>query len=233
MKKSFVIFLLFVYFGGYSQKKTKNIGEIKSSIDRTKEAKAHYCKEIKLFNKIQRNSLYPFKNSSKIELVAFEDIDNYRDNYITDTTFLENGKYNISNPSFQLFKFSSKHRDSNYINKTDDFELPPFRKIVQLSSASRDSLSNILFNFKYLGKIRISEELKCYQPRNAIFFYDKEGNLLEYLEICFSCSGNRLSWNNNNIDWCDSKYAKLIQLFRQSGIKFGTYEMMDKRNYIE
>lgn len=237
MKKSFLVIFLFVCFVGYSQKETKNTVKIKSSkaikVDWAKETKAHGCKETKLYDVKQRNSFYPFTHAFKIALVSFEDIDNYRDNYVPDTTFLNNGKYNTSYPSFQLFKFSSKHRNSNYMYKVDDFALPPFKKIVILSSSSRDSLSNILFNSKYLGHIRMSPEVKCYQPRNAILFYDKEGNLLEYLEICFNCSGRRLSWNNSNIDWCDSKYEKLGQLFRQSGIKFGTYEMTDKRNYVE
>jgi hypothetical protein len=67
-----------------------------------------------------------------------------------------------------------------------------------------------------------NSETKCYQPRNAILFYDKDGDLLEYLEICFTCDGRRLSWEAKNIDWCGTKYKNLIQIFRQNGIEFGT-----------
>ncbi|MDZ7900695.1 MAG: hypothetical protein U5N85_22045 [Arcicella sp.] len=232
MKNVIIMIFLFISFNSFSQKKTKNI--VRNNHNKTnwtKENIAHRCKEVKLFSVRMRNNMYPFKKATKIELVAFEDIDNYRDNYISDTTFFDNGDINNSYPPLQLFKFASKFRDKKHINKTDDFSLPPFKKRVVVSSDSRDSLSNILFNFKFLGKTRTDYDVKCYQPRNAILFYDAEGNLLEYLEICFSCTGRRLSWNNNNIDWCDSKYEKLGLLFRQSGIKFGTYEMMDKRNY--
>lgn len=217
MKNTFLIILSFLSVVAYSQKASKAPykkphHKVRKS-DYEKENLNHRCRETIQFSVSKRRKLYPFNQANKIELVAFEDIYNYKNNFDPDTT---------PSPRLQLLKYSSKYRNNSTIKSEQEFNLPPFVVIKTLGMASKDSLSHILFNIKYAGVIYSNSTTKCYQPRNAILFYDKDGGLLEYLEICFTCDGNRLSWKAKNIDWCDSKYKNLKQIFRQNGVEFGT-----------
>lgn len=230
MKKILILIFSIIHLFVYSQEKgtvkNKKIPQQVGKVNMKKKTFANLCKETKRYSAIKRNKLYPFNQSNRIELVSFEDMENYKDNYIYDTIYSNKEKNNISIPPFQLFQYSSKYRNAQTLIQKESFSLPPFKNVKVLSIASRDSLSHILFNIKYSGIIQMSSENKCYQPRNAIIFYDKEDKLLEYLEVCFSCEGKRMSWNAKNIDWCDTKYTNLVHFFRQSGIEFGTYPML-------
>lgn len=92
-----------------------------------------------------------------------------------------------------------------------------------LTSIQIDELTNILYNITYKGDIFIISGTGCYNPRNAILFYDTGGHLLEFIELCFECSGSRLSSEQISLgDWCSQKSSLLKNFFLNAGIEIGT-----------
>ncbi len=59
----------------------------------------------------------------------------------------------------------------------------------------------------------------CYEPRNGILFFDKEENLLGYLEICFACSNCETLSKLGGMNFTSEQYVELEYLFNQNGLK--------------
>ena len=108
-----------------------------------------------------------------------------------------------------------------------------FAKITEVKTLEKEQLeelTNIFYNVSYKGDVLLEYETGCYNPRNAILFYDSSDHLLEFIELCFECDGNRLS--SDKIipgDWCDQKYSLLKQFFLKSGIEIGTIKALRER----
>jgi hypothetical protein len=68
----------------------------------------------------------------------------------------------------------------------------------------------------------------CFNPRNAILFYDKNGDLIEYIDICFECLKHTNSYEklDNQSYWCEQKYWRLQKLFEKVGVKNGTIKSL-------
>lgn len=59
----------------------------------------------------------------------------------------------------------------------------------------------------------------CYEPRNGILFFDKNGALLAYLEICFTCSSKK-TFNPFGIhSFSKDQYNHLEYIFNKKGLK--------------
>jgi hypothetical protein len=92
-----------------------------------------------------------------------------------------------------------------------------------LNAADVDSLTFLLYNIDYKGQIYFLEAASCYNPHNAILFYDNENNLLEYIEICFECLQERLSSEKIVLgSMCFDKYDYLRLFMRRRGLLVGT-----------
>jgi hypothetical protein len=86
-----------------------------------------------------------------------------------------------------------------------------------------DKLTNILYNVTYKGEICVLSGAGCYNPRNAILFYDMSDHLLEFVELCFECHERRLSSERISLgDLCNQKSDLLKDLFITAGIEIGT-----------
>ncbi len=102
------------------------------------------------------------------------------------------------------------------------------KEMVTLNHAKIDSLTDILYNVAYRGKTLLGEGTGCYDPHNAILFMGPQGEVLEYIEICFSCQQSRVSSENITIgDDCIGKYNLLKDFFNYAGIKIGTMPLKD------
>lgn len=100
------------------------------------------------------------------------------------------------------------------------------KEMLALNEAQIDSLTDILYNVKYSGKISVIEGTGCYDPHNAILFIGHSGEVLEYIEICFACQASRMSDEHITIgDDCVGKYALLKDFFIRTGIKIGTLQL--------
>jgi hypothetical protein len=102
-----------------------------------------------------------------------------------------------------------------------------FSRITEQKTLKReeiDQLTNILYNVSYKGDIFYLWGTGCYNPRNAILFYDSSGRLLEFIELCFECHKTRLSSDKISLgDLCDQKSDLLKSFFLTLGIEIGTF----------
>lgn len=59
----------------------------------------------------------------------------------------------------------------------------------------------------------------CYEPRNGILFFDKDGNLLSYLEICFTCGSISKTRNFGIYGFNNTQYKQLETIFIKKGLR--------------
>ncbi len=91
-----------------------------------------------------------------------------------------------------------------------------------------DSLANIFYNVTYRGEIFILRGTGCYDPRNAVLFFDSNNHLLEFIEICFTCHMQELSSERISLgDLCSQKSDMIKDFFFKQGIKVGTTKETD------
>lgn len=82
-----------------------------------------------------------------------------------------------------------------------------------------EAQSDSLFKFLFIEECpAFSSQAKCFDPRHAILFYDKNDKLLEYIEVCLECGTSEQSFSFNAI--CDQRTKKLVDIFKQAGIKY-------------
>lgn len=107
--------------------------------------------------------------------------------------------------------------------KDGEIDFTRIKEEKTLNKEQLDGLTNIFYNVSYKGDVLLEHETGCYNPRNAILFYDSSNHLQEFIELCFECSGSRLSSDKIILgDWCDQKYSLLKQFFLKAGIEIGT-----------
>ena len=136
---------------------------------------------------------------------------------------------------FYPFNTASEVRLVSFDNKPDssfehripetngEVDLSRLKELKTLNKEQFDSLTYLLFNVGYRGKISTLEGTGCYNPRNAILFINSNGKAFEFIELCFECSGLRLSSDKIKTgEFCNQKYELLKSFFIQRGIKIGT-----------
>jgi hypothetical protein len=106
--------------------------------------------------------------------------------------------------------------------KSGDVDYSRLKEIKTIDKSQIDTLTDILFNEGYGGPFYSFSESMCYNPRNAILFIDSKGKTFGFIEICFECSGYRLSSKKIKAgDFCNQKYDYLRNFFAANGIVFG------------
>jgi hypothetical protein len=166
--------------------------------------KHNQCFNSHKYSEKQRASFFPFNEASIVKLVSFP--------------FDPRDSINIFTPIAV-----------NHFTVDDD-------KIIEsriLSKKGIDSLTDILYNVGKtpVGKLRVETfaELKCYSPRNAILFINKEGMVTQYIELCFECQKYYFSSRKiKSMEYCEQKYEMLKQFFLKQGIQYGT--LLPNRN---
>jgi hypothetical protein len=104
-----------------------------------------------------------------------------------------------------------------------EVNLSALKENVALNKTGIDSLTDIIFNLGYSGKILLLENTGCYDPHNAILFTDDDGKIFEYMEICFGCDRIRVSSERLEFgEPCDGKYEAIREFFKSKDIKIGT-----------
>lgn len=107
--------------------------------------------------------------------------------------------------------------------KADEIDFSRITEQKTLKKEEIDQLTNILYNVAYKGDIFYLTGTGCYNPRNAILFYDSSDHLLEFIELCFECHGKRLSSDKISLgDLCNQKSDLLKAFFEVHGIEIGT-----------
>ncbi|MRG45295.1 hypothetical protein GFS24_09220 [Chitinophaga sp. SYP-B3965] len=98
----------------------------------------------------------------------------------------------------------------------------PAKEIKSLTRLQIDKLTDVLYNYGFRGRVHSQKTRSCYDPRNAILFYDNAGKPLAFIEICFECLQTRESNEKISLgQMCDQKLDMLKDLFRKAGIEYG------------
>ncbi len=143
----------------------------------------------------ERKSIYPFSKAKSVKIVSFEALPDSNGQIITGAN-----------------KLPMK------LNRVDVSKL---NEIIQLNSLEIDSLTNILYNFGYNGKVLI-ERGSCFNPRHAIIFFDNANVDFAFIELCFECNVYQTSSSLVQTgDFCTEKYNMLESYFKNRGIRNG------------
>jgi hypothetical protein len=153
-----------------------------------------------VYSAAQRRAFFPFNKAAAVKIISFIH-EEPKDTAIT---------YPYERLATNRFKLN-KHK---------------VLEMIQLAPAGVDSLTDLLYNVGYtpvkkLPAVLTIEEMKCYSPRNAILFFDADGNLTQYMEFCFTCRHYYLSSSKiKNTVYCEQKYDMLKNFFLSRGIKY-------------
>ncbi|WP_428225562.1 hypothetical protein [Flavobacterium sp.] len=152
------------------------------------------------FNKLSK--LFPLNKATKIQIISFENVHRV---YI-DSTYREPEPFKEGIPIY----------DGNKLN------VKKTKEVITLNFTQIAELSDLLYNYntktspKYASKDR-----KCYEPRNGILYLNDKDEILEYIEICFSCRNYKVFTKSNLWDFCEGKMELLETFFLNNGIQFG------------
>jgi len=94
---------------------------------------------------------------------------------------------------------------------------------IRLPKADIDKLTDLFFNHGYISKKYgvIINRMACYDPHNAILFFNNKRKVIAYIEICFDCLGMKFSSKKIKVgENCTEKFSMLKNFFTSKGIKF-------------
>lgn len=163
------------------------------------------CIFVKKYSFAQRLKQYPFSKAVKVLAVSY-------DCALEDT---------IGAPKRPDTVFISdlhiKHGRLNYSS---------LKEIKQLDAEEINKLTNIIYNTDYKKNMNfVNPGYKCFSPRNALLFYNRNGKIFDYIEICFECEVYQsLSEKLDIGTLCNQKFDMVKQVFIDAGIKYGTLE---------
>ena len=161
------------------------------------------CVFVKKYTAAQRLKKYPFSKAAKIVAVSYEWAleDSIDAPKRPDTVFISD--------------LHIKHGRLNYSS---------LKEIKQLDAKEINQLTNIIYNTDYKKDMNsISPGHECFSPRNALLFYNKNGKIFDYIEICFECEMYQsLSEKLHIGTLCNQKFDMIKQFFIDAGIKYGT-----------
>jgi hypothetical protein len=201
-------------------------------VDTTKSTKRHYskpkvkhsappdkahCNDCVFTNKYtvaQRLKRYPFSKAIKILAVSY------------DGTGEPNTEITINGDTLDAVthKKYNEHKPHGLHFKNDTLDYTSLFEIKRLSAKQINKLTNIMFNTDY----RVPNDYahpgySCFNPRNALIFYDKNGKVFDYIEICFEC--DRIESKSHKIYFnsaCTQNWDFVKKLLIDVGIKYGT-----------
>jgi len=164
-------------------------------------------KNYKVVSFEKRLKNYPFSSATKIKLISF----NLNESGFSEPVITE------VNPPKPIKK--NIHIELPTIMNTND--LVGINQSKTLTIAQINKLTDILYNTCSKYNITRTDAYGCYNPRNAIVFFDKEDMVFAYLEICFECKGNqaRPEKLTEFPKFCSYSYDELEKFFNQNGIE--------------
>ncbi|RZL42192.1 MAG: hypothetical protein EOP00_23765 [Pedobacter sp.] len=166
-----------------------------------------YNKHYKPISIEKRLKNYPFSSATKIKLISFNLYESASAEPII--TEINNPLPFRKNPSIEL---------PSIMNQKD---LVGINQSKTLTIAQINKLTDILYNTCSKYNINRKDAFGCYNPRNAIVFFDKEDMVFAYLEICFECKGNqaRPAKLTEFPEFCSYSYNGLEKFFNRNGIE--------------
>jgi len=173
----------------------------------------------------QRLKLYPFSKAAKIEAVSYRYMDPRRQNSINDSIKIYDDSIRTKTPDslWRTFPPETKYESGLHI-KNQKLNHSSLIEIKQLDAKQIENLTNLIFNTTTKKTTNYPHTgYTCYAPRNALIFYDKNGKVYDYLEICFECNQFRSLYDKIFIgSYCNQKFDLFKQFFIDVGIQHGT-----------
>jgi len=181
--------------------------------------KAYYndCVFTNKFTISQRLKKYPFSKAIKILAVSYDGTPEFNEDITTNGDTLDP----MTHKKYSRHKIHGLHFDKDTLNYVSLFEMK------LLSPKQTNRLTNILYNTDHRVPNNFSSlGYSCFNPRNALIFYDKNGKVFDYLEICFEC--NKMRSKSGKIFFhsaCTQNLDFIKEFLIDVGIKYGTLTM--------
>lgn len=106
-----------------------------------------------------------------------------------------------------------------------------YREVKKLSPDQEYSILDLLVNYQVIpkdGESRFESEGACYQPRNALLFYNSYGSVIGYFEICFTCHSHRFDPTRESLSgFCEGKSNMIKEWMKSIGITYGVNGEVD------
>ncbi|MBS1526778.1 MAG: hypothetical protein JST19_14060 [Bacteroidetes bacterium] len=158
---------------------------------------------------IQRLGKYPFNKAVKILAISYNGEPDPNDDVKTigDTTT------------------PRKEKPHGLFFHNDTLDLSNIFEIKQLTAEQVAKLTNIMFNTKArIPNYHPDPGRKCFEPRDALIFYDKKGKVFDYMEICFECMMYESKSNKLFLTsvYCNQQFDLIKKFLISLGIQFGT-----------
>lgn len=166
-----------------------------------------YYKPISFEKRLQK---FPFNNSTKIVLISFNlDLD-------------EDDKLLPLIPINSNIKQQEKS-----IKKIELSELVATKQLIGINQSKKLTLNqickltDILYNTCSKLNYYTISKLGCYNPRNAILFYNEADEIFEYLEICFECREflTKPQKQEELEEQCSQVFIELKKFFEENNIE--------------
>ncbi|HVW12808.1 MAG TPA: hypothetical protein VHB54_03250 [Mucilaginibacter sp.] len=157
----------------------------------------------------QRLRKYPFNKAAKILAISY------------DGSAEPNVDINIGDDTTK----EVKRKPHGLIFHSDTLDMSNLFEIKQLTPEEINRLTNIVFNTRVrIPNYNPDPGTKCFEPRNALVFYNKEGKVFDYIEVCFECMNYESKSNKLFLTsaYCNQQFDLIKKFLTDIGIKFGT-----------
>lgn len=106
---------------------------------------------------------------------------------------------------------------------SDKFELLPGTIRPAGRKLTRAQVRRVLTGLERRNPSDVYVVSGCYTPRNAFMFYNRKGQPVACLEICFDCGGSTLIPERAKNETYLLDYAAWTRVFHELGLPFGSY----------
>ena len=173
------------------------------------------CRFVNKYSLAQRLKHYPFSKNVKILAVSYP-CQNRPNAYIH-----IDGDTSKPKPDTDYLKYNL-HIKNGVLDKTSLIE------IKTISSRQINYLTKLIYNTDFKKKSDTEPAYSnggCFNPRNALLFFDSSGKIFDYIEICFECQVEESKSQKIFIGVdCNQRFDLLKQFFIDAGVNYGTTE---------
>jgi len=189
--------------------------------------KLYYCDCVftKKFTAVQRLKKYPFSKATKILAVSYDGSGDRNIEITIDGDTLDA----MTHKNYRDFKSHGLQFKKGTLDTSNLFE------VKQLTAKQINRLTDIMYNTdNRIPNDYLDPGRKCFNPRNALIFYDKSGKVFDYLEICFECDmmeskSNRIHFHSE----CTQRFDLVKKFLINVGFKYGTLTTKNPDDHAE
>ncbi|WP_107830808.1 hypothetical protein ABZR88_07895 [Mucilaginibacter yixingensis] len=173
------------------------------------------CTYTKKYSLAQRLNKYPFNKAVKILAVSYPLVVPPHEIWKT-----------MADGSKILAK-DTTNRKEGLIIAHDTLDRSTLIETKEINQSQINGLTELIYNTNWRNPsfpYHVEGHGGCYDPRNAVVFIDKDGKVIDYIQICFHCMESH-SMNDDRLSigtLCNQKYDLMKKWFINLGITYGT-----------